>query len=916
MALTESQFRAALRIGDAPEEIEQATRIRGYVYIAIEKHAPDAPDAVKDEAAARLGGYLYDQPNIGRSGTFANSLRSSGAAFILLPYVQHRLGLTDTELTEEAAGSGTAVNPVTSILVVAGQLIVIYQDGTIVDLDLPSGGDGGDTPSTIDESEVRRIINETLTPGNSRGAEIARTSTLPTTPTSDDINITFTLGSVSDFAPVGNTLRVPLDRPSSETIGIWAVAQVDGVETDEVFIPWGGGSFEDESNTRNEYSYHGLSFGSTTTADRYIDIQFAPKRGSFGTLSLQGDSDTLPADSVVAFYLAQSGGVTNTGAPSSAVDADARQAAANAQAAADAADQRAAGNTTLIGNLNTNLQSVRATHLQQHDIQSGSGIAVDLIDDVDNGPGVRIRNTQTPGSGGVTTEELETLLPTASQTQAEAPSGTSRLIWTVTRLRQLITAALPTVSNSDAISGTSAARRVWTALRVRQAINAVVPAVFRTGNTDRIAENKLPQDALLQEQVQSTGGTIVIDQLPNGAGVDLAVAAAAEGRLGVLEFIRPGSDTTKVIGRLRRVQDFPASTNDQLEATPFYVGEDGGYTLSVNSAFDFGGGAFTGEVGTTVIIVEGETPIAPIATNEDMLLLRRGQLYRQDVHPGRNLAVGWRAYAPSDAPAGQTYIGAIDSLNDVPRTASHTANQLYFIRQGGVWALTNGSGGFTEAPPDHWLGNKAYSHDADTAVNTHSDETTPEGIGFVAAYATQQAPQLFPYVSTSYTAPAEESRVWVRIDDDLQARIAALENAPSPGPIIAQIHADTGETDITGDRDTFQGLYTITADVIADVPTTFYAVGDVKTVTAQRFVNVDLSLEQNSNSSPVADTDDAEFISVLGKIASDSQDYVRETVGITVWPHVTGSLTIYLRAFMNDPDATGAIRNWKVLRVV
>ena len=612
MALTDAQFRAALRVGDAPEEIEQATRIRGYVYIAIEQHSPNAPDAVKDEAAVRLGGYLYDQPHVGRAGTFANALRSSGAAHILLPHVQHRLGLTDTELVEEAASSGTPGNPVTSITIVGIQLIVVYQDGTVVELDLPSS-----------------------------------------------------------------------------------------------------------------------------------------------------------------------------------IDSEARQAAANAQAAAAAADQRAAGNTTLIGNLNTNLQAVRNTHLQQHDVQAGSGIAVDLIEDVDNGPGVRIRNTQTPGEGGVTTEELETLLPTASQTQAEAPSGSSRLIWTVTRLRQLITAALPTVSNSDATAGTSAARRVWTALRVRQAINAVVPAVFRTGNTDRIAENKLPQDALLQEQVQSSDGTVVIDQLPNGAGVDLAVATAAEGRLGVLEFIRPGSDPTKVIGRLRRVQDFPASTNAALEMTPFYVGENGGYTLSVDSAFDFGGDAFTGGPGTMVVILEGADRVAPVASNEDMLLLRRGQLYRQDVHPGRNLAVGWREYVPSDAPAGQTYIAAVDSLNDVPRTASHTANQLYYIRQGGVWALTNGSGGFTEAPPDHWLGNKAYSHDADTAVNTHADETTPEGIGFVAAYATEQAPQLFPYVSNSYTAPAEESRVWVRIDDDLQARITALENEPSPGPSYTQLVSAT-----------------------------------------------------------------------------------------------------------------------------
>ena len=94
MALTDVQFRAALRIGDAPEEVAQATRIRTYVYTAIERHVNFAviPDEVRDEAAVRLGGYLYDQPHVGRAGSFANSLRSSGAAFILAPYVKTSLG--------------------------------------------------------------------------------------------------------------------------------------------------------------------------------------------------------------------------------------------------------------------------------------------------------------------------------------------------------------------------------------------------------------------------------------------------------------------------------------------------------------------------------------------------------------------------------------------------------------------------------------------------------------------------------------------------------------------------------------------------------------------------------------------------------------------------------------------------------
>ena len=133
---------------------------------------------------------------------------------------------------------------------------------------------------------------------------MARSGTLPTGADPNDIATTFTVGSVAGVTGAGNTLRVPLLRPSPETIGIWAVALVNDVEVDEVFIPWGGGGIEEEGNSRNEYSYHGLSFASTSSQDNYLDILFASKRGPYATMTLYGDSDTLPSNSVVVFYLA------------------------------------------------------------------------------------------------------------------------------------------------------------------------------------------------------------------------------------------------------------------------------------------------------------------------------------------------------------------------------------------------------------------------------------------------------------------------------------------------------------------------------------------------------------------------------------------------------------------------------------
>ena len=94
VTLTVAQLAAALRVGSTPEETAEVTRILTYVTEAITRHAPSAPDPVHNEAAIRLGGYLFDQPTAGRGIGYANALRNSGAAAILLPYRIHRAGST------------------------------------------------------------------------------------------------------------------------------------------------------------------------------------------------------------------------------------------------------------------------------------------------------------------------------------------------------------------------------------------------------------------------------------------------------------------------------------------------------------------------------------------------------------------------------------------------------------------------------------------------------------------------------------------------------------------------------------------------------------------------------------------------------------------------------------------------------
>ena len=92
ITITVDELAAALRLGDAPEETAEATRLLAYASEAVPKYAPLASDVVQNEAAIRLAGYLYDMPFAGKGSGYANALKNSGAASILLPYREHRGG--------------------------------------------------------------------------------------------------------------------------------------------------------------------------------------------------------------------------------------------------------------------------------------------------------------------------------------------------------------------------------------------------------------------------------------------------------------------------------------------------------------------------------------------------------------------------------------------------------------------------------------------------------------------------------------------------------------------------------------------------------------------------------------------------------------------------------------------------------
>ena len=112
------------------------------------------PDVVLNEATIRLSAYLYDQPTASGGLGFANAMRFSGAARILLPYRIHRAATTAEAVSIVNDAMGSTGNPVVNVVVnaEAATLTVIFADGTTRAEDLPAGTGG-----------LRLIGSETLT---------------------------------------------------------------------------------------------------------------------------------------------------------------------------------------------------------------------------------------------------------------------------------------------------------------------------------------------------------------------------------------------------------------------------------------------------------------------------------------------------------------------------------------------------------------------------------------------------------------------------------------------------------------------------------------------------------------------------------------------------------------------------------
>lgn len=101
VTLTTIELGASLRISDGVANVVEPqlsvlNRILAAASAMVLAYAPNAPDAIHDEATSRLAGFLYDAPP-GFSTRMSNPLQDSGAQALLARF---RI-LRATPLTED-----------------------------------------------------------------------------------------------------------------------------------------------------------------------------------------------------------------------------------------------------------------------------------------------------------------------------------------------------------------------------------------------------------------------------------------------------------------------------------------------------------------------------------------------------------------------------------------------------------------------------------------------------------------------------------------------------------------------------------------------------------------------------------------------------------------------------------------------
>lgn len=144
MALTVDQLARALRADASDADVSaELTRLLAVAVAMAQREAPDAPEAIRDEAAVRIAGWLYDAETATTRRDVANALANSGARALLAPYRKHRAAaVAGAVAAAEEVGTMTG-NPLVGVSISGDVLTFRFQDDTTTRITLPASGGGG-----------------------------------------------------------------------------------------------------------------------------------------------------------------------------------------------------------------------------------------------------------------------------------------------------------------------------------------------------------------------------------------------------------------------------------------------------------------------------------------------------------------------------------------------------------------------------------------------------------------------------------------------------------------------------------------------------------------------------------------------------------------------------------------------------
>lgn len=110
VTISRQELQAAMRVegadSDTSVESVEVARVLATTTALVERHAPDAPDAIHNEAVVRASSWAYDMPAAQRAAV-GDILRNSGALALMLPWRVYRAGTTGAAVAEAAATAAT-----------------------------------------------------------------------------------------------------------------------------------------------------------------------------------------------------------------------------------------------------------------------------------------------------------------------------------------------------------------------------------------------------------------------------------------------------------------------------------------------------------------------------------------------------------------------------------------------------------------------------------------------------------------------------------------------------------------------------------------------------------------------------------------------------------------------------------------